>query len=97
MGHVGAFVGTYVFPIIVEAAGDNVIHQGQYPFYVSCALCFLTAIIGLVLPNVGQDTIEEEDLRFREYLEAHGYDTSTLGSKELRVEMSALDSERGKC
>lgn len=84
MGHVGAFVGTYVFPYIVDAAGDDVIKQGQYPFYVSCCLCFLSAFIALFLPTISQNTIEEEDRKFRSYLEAHGYDTSTLGSKEYR-------------
>lgn len=39
-----------------------------------------SGIIALVfLPEVGQDTIEEEDLKFREYLVGHGYDTSKLG------------------
>jgi hypothetical protein len=33
-----------------------------------------------------QDTIEEEDIKFRAYLAEHGYDTSTLGSKEYQVE-----------
>lgn len=37
---------------------------------------------GLIRPfSSGQDTITEEDHRFREYLEANGYDTSTLGNK----------------
>jgi hypothetical protein len=31
------------------------------------------------LPNIGQDTIDEENKRFRAYLERHGYDTSTMG------------------
>lgn len=97
MGHIGAFVGTYVFPSIVAAAGNNVVKQGQYPFYVSCALCFLSAIVALFLPNIGQNTIEDEDIRFRAYLEANGYDTSTLGTKEFQIEnrMTVTDSEKG--
>lgn len=31
------------------------------------------------IPNVGQDTIQEEDIRFRAYLESKGWDTSLLG------------------
>jgi hypothetical protein len=33
----------------------------------------------LLLPHIGQDTIDQEDLRFREYLLANGYDTSKMG------------------
>lgn len=86
----GAFIGTYVFPHIVAAGGDNVIKQGQYPFYVSCSLCLLSAIVTLTcIPNIGQDTIEEEDVKFREYLELNGYDTSKLGTKQFH---EAVDS-----
>jgi nitrate/nitrite transporter NarK len=84
-GKIGAFVGTYVFPYIIADAGDDVIKQGQYPFYLSSALCIFSAIISFVfLPTITQDTIEQEDIRFRAYLEENGYDTSTMGSKEYR-------------
>lgn len=90
MGKIGAFVGTYLFPLIENDGGDNQIRRGQYPFYVSSALCFLSAIIALfLLPNIGQDTIEEEDIRFRAYLEENGYDTSTMGSKEYQQQAQA--------
>lgn len=39
------------------------------------------AVVGL--PHIGQDTIDYEDVRFREYLTAHGYDTSQMGIKNL--------------
>jgi len=32
--------------------------------------------------------IEEEDERFKRYLEEHGYDTSQLGTKKFREELS---------
>lgn len=90
VGKIGAFVGAYIFPLIMDAGGNDTIKQGQYPFYVSSALCFLSAIITLtLLPHIGQDTIEEEDIKFRAYLEANGYDTSTLGSKEYRAAAAA--------
>lgn len=79
----GAFVGTYVFPYIIDAAGTDTIKQGQYPFYVSSALCIFSACVALLLPNISQDTITEEDIKFREYLERNGYDTSTMGVKQL--------------
>ena len=77
IGKVGAFVGTYIFPYVVDAAGDDVVKQGQYPFYVSSALCIFSALVALLLPNIGQDTITEEDIRFREYLERNGYDVAS--------------------
>lgn len=85
VGKIGAFVGTYVFPYIVDAAGDNVVKQGQYPFYVSSTLCIVSGLVALfLLPHIGQDTITEEDIKFRAYLESQGFDTSTMGSKEYR-------------
>ncbi|RMZ82491.1 hypothetical protein DV737_g2000, partial [Chaetothyriales sp. CBS 132003] len=90
IGKIGAFVGTYVFPDIIAAAGDDVVKQGQYPFFVSSALCIFSGIIALAfLPNIKQDTIDFEDLRFREYLKRHGYDTGTLGTKEHRLHTSS--------
>lgn len=39
----------------------------------------LSAAIALFcLPNVGQDTIKYEDIKFREYLESKGWDTTQL-------------------
>ena len=84
-GKIGAFVGTYIFPYLIDDAGSNVIKQGQYPFYLSSAMCIFSAIIAFVfLPTITQDTIEAEDARFRVFLEENGYDTSTMGSKEYR-------------
>ncbi|KIV95684.1 hypothetical protein PV10_03308 [Exophiala mesophila] len=91
MGKVGAFVGNYVFPEIVKAAGDDVIKQGQYPFYVSSSLCILSGFIALFfLPKISQDTITEEDEKFREYLSRHGYDVTTLGTKEYQMDQEVL-------
>lgn len=85
MGKIGAFVGTYIFPYLVADAGDNVIKQGQYPFYLSSALCLFSALIAfLFLPTITQYTVEQEDARFRTFLEENGYDTSTMGSKEYK-------------
>ncbi|EPS42795.1 hypothetical protein H072_3152 [Dactylellina haptotyla CBS 200.50] len=88
VGKIGAFVGTYVFPIIVKnAGGSSTVKGNQAPFWVSSALClFSAALAWFCLPHVGQDTITEEDLAFRNYLTANGYDTSTMGVKELRGE-----------
>ena len=84
----------YIFPYIQAAAGDDLIKQGQYPFYVSCSLCFLSAGLVYLLPHIGQDTIEEEDIKFRAYLEENGYDTSTLGSKEYREQAAMAATQQ---
>jgi hypothetical protein len=82
---VGAFIGTWVFPLIIKAAGDDAVKQGQYPFWVSSAFCIFSAVIAWFgLPNVGQDMIEEEDERFKAYLTSKGYDVSTLGMKDSK-------------
>ncbi|KAI9904078.1 hypothetical protein N3K66_000607 [Trichothecium roseum] len=79
VGKIGAFVGTYVFPEI-QKAGNNAVQSAQYPFWVAASLNILSAIICFVfIPNVHQDTIHEENTRFREYLESKGWDTNQLG------------------
>ncbi|OAX83589.1 hypothetical protein ACJ72_02054, partial [Emergomyces africanus] len=86
LGKVGAFVGTYVFPII-QGNASNAVRAGQHPFFVASSLSFLSAGLALfLLPNIGQDTIAAEDVRFRRYLEENGYDTSTMGSKKTMPE-----------
>lgn len=79
VGKIGAFVGTFLFPHI-QKAGNNEVASAQYPFWVASSLCILAAAIALCIPRVGQDTISEEDLRFRSYLESRGWDTEQLGS-----------------
>ncbi|KAI3531877.1 major facilitator superfamily transporter [Colletotrichum filicis] len=82
IGKIGAFVGTWVFPYIQAAAGDNAVASAQYPFWVSSSLCVLSAALAIFcLPHIGQDTIALEDARYRAYLEANGYDTRQLGMK----------------
>ncbi|KAF2242258.1 MFS general substrate transporter [Trematosphaeria pertusa] len=79
MGKIGAFSGSYALDAIQKAAGDDEIAAGRNPFFVASALAFLAAALVLLLPYIGQSTIDEEDIKFREYLASHGYDTSKLG------------------
>ncbi|KAJ9233608.1 hypothetical protein DTO169E5_6984 [Paecilomyces variotii] len=84
MGKIGAFVGTYVLPIVQKNA-PNPTRSGQDPFFVSSALCIFSAALAFfLLPHIGQDTITEEDLNFRAYLEANGYDTSNMGNRDAK-------------
>ncbi|KAH6696785.1 major facilitator superfamily domain-containing protein [Plectosphaerella plurivora] len=86
-GKIGAFVGTWVFPYIQKAGGEDSVKSAQYPFFVASSLCVVSAIVALVfVPHVGQDTIQLEDIRFREYLERNGWDTSQLGMAREKVQ-----------
>ena len=102
IGKIGAFVGTWVFPYIAAAGGDDANASAQYPFYVSSCLCILSAALALFcLPHIGQDTIAVEDVRFRAFLEEHGYDTRQLGLKkgeslESVAEAAEVDTDFGK-
>ncbi|KAJ3386638.1 hypothetical protein HDU84_001387 [Entophlyctis sp. JEL0112] len=89
IGKVGAFVGNFVFPYIVALGGDSDVLSAQYPFWVSGALCIVSAILAyFFVPNVTQDTIVEEDKRFREFLLENGVDVSQLGTQAADVEVS---------
>lgn len=93
-GKIGAFVGNYLFPIIIADAGDDLVKQGQYPFWVSSSLCIFSGFLALfLLPHIGQDTITHEDERFNAYLIEHGYDTSTLGTKEYRKTLAGAQPQ----
>jgi len=94
IGKIGAFVGTWVFPYISAAAGDNDTASAQYPFFVSSSLCILSAALTLFcLPHIGQDTITHEDARFRAFLESKGYDTRQLGLRKGEVLEDAEEVE----
>ncbi|OAQ58621.1 MFS phospholipid transporter [Pochonia chlamydosporia 170] len=87
IGKIGAFVGTWVFPYIQAAGGDDAVKSAQYPFWVASSLCILSAAIAFFfIPNIGQDTITHEDMRFREFLQSRGWDTAQLG-------LGKIDSE----
>lgn len=81
-GKIGGLVGGYVFPVIMADGGNDVVKMGQYPFFVASALCFVSAFLVYWLPEITQDTIAIEDLRFKEYLAANGFDVGKMGSEE---------------
>ena len=95
-GKIGAFVGTYVFPVIQSHApgGADGVRGGQDPFFVSSSLCLLSAALVFLLPHIGQDTITTEDIKFRAYLEANGWDTRQMGTKGYQMASSStVDSK----
>jgi MFS family permease len=94
VGKIGAFVGSYVFPIIRKHA-PNPTRAGQDPFFVGSALAIFSGFLALFfLPEIGQDTIEEEDIKFREYLERNGYDTSQMGTRALLAPSATGSAEK---
>jgi MFS family permease len=94
VGKIGAFVGTYVFPYI-QAAGGNETQSAQYPFWVSSSLCILSAlIVFFCIPHIGQDTITIEDQKFREYLQRQGWDTAQLGIDTTGVEGGVVSDSK---
>ncbi|RMZ68837.1 MFS phospholipid transporter [Pyrenophora seminiperda CCB06] len=86
VGKIGAFAGSYALDALQTAAGDDKIAAGRNPFYVASTLAFVAAGLVLLLPDIGQDTIDHEDVRFREYLTANRYDTGTMGLGDGVVE-----------
>jgi hypothetical protein len=82
-GKIGAFAGSYALDAIQKAAGEDEIAAGRNPFFVASSLAFLAAGLVLLLPHIGQDTIDHEDVAFREYLTANGYDTSKMGLESV--------------
>ncbi|KAK9477995.1 major facilitator superfamily domain-containing protein [Lipomyces japonicus] len=81
VGKIGAFVGTYVFPIIIRnAGGEDTVKGLQAPFWVSSSLCIVSGLMAIfLLPKLDQDVISNEDERFRDYLQSQGWDVSQLG------------------
>lgn len=87
IGKIGAFVGTYVFPIIQRQ------HGLKATFQVSSSLCILSAVVALVVcPSVTQNSLDNENESFINYLQEKGYDISGLGSKVTHDEESSTDS-----
>lgn len=96
VGKIGAFVGTQVLSILYNKYEEtDPIKAGQYPFFISSALCVLSAALALfALPHIGQDTIDQEDVLFREYLQSHGYDTSKMGLRSESAEAIVEGEEK---
>ncbi|PPQ76968.1 hypothetical protein CVT26_007840 [Gymnopilus dilepis] len=86
VGKLGAFVGTWAFPPIVDAFGGPSSTRGNTgPFWIGSGLAIISAIVTLLFIHpLDAEDIVKEDRSFREYLEAHGYDTSGMGLTEDR-------------
>ncbi|KAF2713402.1 MFS general substrate transporter [Pleomassaria siparia CBS 279.74] len=96
VGKIGAFAGSYALDSIQKAAGDDAIAAGRNPFFVASTLALVAGGLVFLLPPIGQDTIDTEDVKFREYLVKNGYDTSKmgLGSVSSVSEVDIKDGEK---
>lgn len=95
LGKIGAFIGSYIFPI-VQANAPNANRAGQDPFFIASSLCIFSAAVAFfLLPEINQDTITQEDLKFREYLVSHGFDISKMGVGDHNRRISVVDAEKG--
>jgi len=92
IGKVGAFVGTWAFPPMIEAFGGADSNKGNTgPFFVGSGLAILSAIITFFfIRPLSHDGMVEEDRLFREYLEQNGYDTTQMGLGEAESEKSSV-------
>lgn len=81
-GKAGAAIGTQVFTPIQQSFHS--VEKGQQAvFLIGSAFCIVGAIIGWVfIPDKERD-LESEDVKFRNYLEDHGFDTSCYGEPAL--------------
>lgn len=95
VGKIGAFAGSYALDSLQKAAGDDKIAAGRNPFFVASTLAFVAGGLVLLLPHIGQDTIDSEDIKFREYLLSNGYDTSKMGLQSVSGTSLAEESSDG--
>ncbi|QRW03638.1 Sugar (and other) transporter [Ceratobasidium sp. AG-Ba] len=81
IGKVGAFVGTWAFPPMIDAFGGSTSTRGNTgPFWVGSGLAVFSALVTLFfIRPLSHDGMQDEDEKFREYLAAHGYDTTKMG------------------
>ncbi|WVQ96859.1 hypothetical protein IAU59_003966 [Kwoniella sp. CBS 9459] len=91
VGKVGAFIGTYTFPQIIENFGGDDTYGGKTGvFWLGSGLALVSALITLVfIPNIKPDAMHDEDILFREYLEANGFDTTQMGLKDTISDVEA--------
>jgi len=90
VGKVGAFIGTWVFPLIIDKFGGSSSVKGNTgPFWIASGLAIVSAIIVAVLIKpLSHDGMKEEDAKFREYLEENGFDVSSMGLPETETTSS---------
>jgi len=84
VGKIGAFIGTWVFPqIIKDFGGSSSARANTGPFWIGSGLAILSALVTFFwIRPLTHDGMAEEDEKFREYLASHGFDVSTMGTRD---------------
>ncbi|TFK20714.1 glycerophosphodiester transporter [Coprinopsis marcescibilis] len=98
IGKVGAFIGTWMFPPIIEAFGGSKTARGNTgPFWIASGLALLSALTAyfFIVP-LSHDGMEQEDRDFRKYLEDNGYDTSAMGLPGASSETASVEADSEK-
>ncbi|KAJ7183190.1 MFS Git1p-related glycerophosphoinositol and glycerophosphocholine permease [Mycena filopes] len=91
VGKVGAFVGTYAFPPMIDGTASfakiNPDKGNTGPFWVGSGIAILSALVTyFFIEPLDHDGMAKEDAIFRAYLEEHGFDTSGMGFPEEGIE-----------
>ncbi|EIW57370.1 metabolite transporter [Trametes versicolor FP-101664 SS1] len=100
IGKIGAFGGTWAWQRIVDdfqahSTDPNIGQTG--PFWIASALAIISAVITFFFVRpLSHDGMTAEDLKFREYLEANGYDTSQMGLIESETSSVSTGEEKGE-
>ncbi|OJA16409.1 hypothetical protein AZE42_05503 [Rhizopogon vesiculosus] len=98
VGKVGAFIGTWVFPLIVDDFGGSSSVKGNTgPFWIASGLAILSAlIVFFLIKPLSHDGMKEEDAKFRAYLEENGFDVSSMGLTEAETASTYEKGEKGE-
>ncbi|KAI0749498.1 metabolite transporter [Daedaleopsis nitida] len=99
VGKIGAFAGTWAWQAIVSdfqklhPNDPNIGNTG--PFWIGSGIAVLSALITFFfIRPISHDGMVEEDRKFREYLEQHGYDTSQMGLTETETDSMSSAEEK---
>ncbi|KAG9039013.1 hypothetical protein FS837_001077 [Tulasnella sp. UAMH 9824] len=96
VGKVGAFAGTWAFPAIIDRFPPGP-KQDSGPFWIGSGLCILSAMITFFfIPEVPENHMTNEDIKFREYLTANGFDVSLMGLKDEGTGDGNTAAEKGE-
>jgi len=95
IGKIGAFIGTWVFPVIITNFGGASTDKGNTgPFWIGSGLAILSALITFFfIQPLTTDGMALEDAEFRKYLDANGYDTSAMGLTDTTSVNSSAEED----
>ncbi|OEJ80234.1 putative metabolite transport protein [Hanseniaspora osmophila] len=95
IGKVGAFASGWIFPRLITHAGGYSSTAGlASPYWLSCSLgCFAGFLILVFLHPMDAKSQDEEQMKFRFYLEQNGFDLTTLGDHVVEAEVESLQTE----